>query len=60
MFLKQFFFSQATQREMASVLISDLYGKHLSQHDIAKGMSHALQRSVSLVWKTYFHNTETE
>ena len=29
---------QATQREMASVLISDLYGKHLSQHDIAKGI----------------------
>lgn len=23
---------------MASVLISDLYGKHLSQHDIAKGI----------------------
>ena len=23
---------------MASVLISDLYGKHLSQHDIAQGL----------------------
>ena len=29
---------QGTQREMASVLISDLYGKHLTQNDIAKGL----------------------
>ena len=29
---------QGTHREMASVLISDLYGKQLSQNDIAKGM----------------------
>lgn len=33
---------KATQREMASVLISDLYGKHLSQHDIAKGFQQLL------------------
>jgi len=29
---------KATQREMASILISDLYGRHLTQHDIAQGM----------------------
>ena len=29
---------QGTQREMASVLISDLYGKQLTQNDIAKGL----------------------
>lgn len=33
---------KATQREMASVLISDLYGKHLTQHDIAKGFQQLL------------------
>ncbi|XP_068708684.1 programmed cell death protein 4-like [Montipora capricornis] len=33
---------KATQREMASILISDLYGKHLSQHDIAKGFQQLL------------------
>lgn len=33
----QISYLQATQREMASVLISDLYGKHLSQDDIAQG-----------------------
>ncbi|XP_058972688.1 programmed cell death protein 4-like isoform X1 [Pocillopora verrucosa] len=33
---------KATQREMASVLISDLYGKHLSQDDIAQGFQQLL------------------
>ncbi|XP_020616723.1 programmed cell death protein 4-like [Orbicella faveolata] len=34
-----YLFSQATQREMASILISDLYGRHLTQHDIAQGIN---------------------
>lgn len=33
---------KGTQREMASVLISDLYGKHLTQNDIAKGFQQLL------------------
>lgn len=33
---------KATQREMASILISDLFGRHLTQHDIAQGFQQLL------------------
>ncbi|KAJ7376948.1 Programmed cell death protein 4 [Desmophyllum pertusum] len=60
---------KATQREMASILISDLYGKHLSQHDIAQGFQQLLDdlddlsldtpeapEHLSLTWETLPQN----
>jgi programmed cell death protein 4 len=43
---------KATQREMASILISDLYGKFLSQKDISLGFDDMLNNLADLTIDT--------